>query len=85
MMVSFIQSNYMGFGSGCVEPTFGISLQNRGAWFCVARQRSEPSQPGGTGQAAVSHHHPGVLVAPGVRCRRGALCPADHAQQLGRP
>jgi gamma-glutamyltranspeptidase/glutathione hydrolase len=35
MMVSMIQSNYMGFGSGCVEPTFGISLQNRGHGFSM--------------------------------------------------
>ena len=51
MMVSFIQSNYMGFGSGCVEPQFGISLQNRGHAFAV--------RAGG--------HNPANLVAPGKR------------------
>lgn len=43
MMVSFIPGNDMGLGSGCVEPTFGIRLKNRGQAFSADRAARNPA------------------------------------------
>ena len=45
-MVSYIQSNYMGFGSGVVVPGTGVSLQNRGCNFYLDPASDNCIQPG---------------------------------------
>lgn len=46
MMASFIQSNYLGFGSGVVVPELGVAFQSRAACFRLEPEHPNTAAPG---------------------------------------
>ena len=62
--VSLIESNYMGFGSGVVDPGTGIHYQNRGSYFSLDRTHPNVLAPG---KRTLHTLMPGMLFRPGER------------------
>jgi len=89
MMVSFIQSNYMGFGSGVVEPTFGVSLQNRGFGFSTDLKGANAANLVAPGKRPFQTIIPAFLTKDGQPVMSygvmgGNMQPQGHMQTLVR-
>jgi len=85
-MISLIQSNYTGFGSGVVIPGTGISMQNRGA--CFTFERGHPNAPG-PGKRPFHTIIPAFITRNGEPVSAfgvmgGAMQPQGHAQMVMR-